>query len=181
MRKDFRFGGSGGQGVISLAVLLANAYGVQNGYQVAQTQSYGPAARGGACKAELVISDERIDYVKADVLDAFVSFNKQSFDKFKGDVNPNTRLFLDSTFITDEDAETCSAGTVYMFPATQLAEENFGTAVCSNIVMMGFIVAKSSEITLENAQEAIKEVMSPKIVPMNLKALQLGYDKGKEN
>ena len=178
MRKDFRFGGSGGQGVISLAVLLANAYGVQNGYE---TQSYGPAARGGACKAELVISDERIDYVKADVLDAFVSFNKQSFDKFKGDVNPNTRLFLDSTFITDEDAATCSAGTVYMFPATQLAEENFGTAVCSNIVMMGFIVAKSSEITLENAQEAIKEVMSPKIVPMNLKALQLGYDKGKEN
>lgn len=100
MRKDFRFGGSGGRGVISLAVLLANAYGVQNGYEVAQTQSYGPAARGGACKAELVISDERIDYVKADVLDAFVSFNKQSFDKFKGDVNPNTRLFLDSTFIT---------------------------------------------------------------------------------
>ena len=42
-------------------------------------------------------------------------------------------------------------------------------------------MAKSSEITLENAQEAIKEVMSPKIVPMNLKALQLGYDKGKEN
>ena len=42
MRKDFRFGGSGGQGVISLAVLLANAYGVQNGYEVAQTQSYGP-------------------------------------------------------------------------------------------------------------------------------------------
>lgn len=77
MRKDFRFGGSGGQGVISLAVLLANAFGVQNNYEVAQTQSYGPAARGGACKAELVISDERIDYVKADELDAFVSFNKQ--------------------------------------------------------------------------------------------------------
>ena len=77
MRKDFRFGGSGGQGVISLAVLLANAYGVQNNYEVAQTQSYGPAARGGACKAELVVSDERIDYVKADVLDCFVAFNKQ--------------------------------------------------------------------------------------------------------
>ena len=90
MRKDFRFGCSGGQGVISLAVLLANAFGVQNNYEVAQTQSYGPAARGGACKAELVISDERIDYVKADELDAFVSFNKQSFDKFKGDVNANT-------------------------------------------------------------------------------------------
>ena len=89
MRKDFRFGGSGGQGVISLAVLLANAYGVQNNYEVAQTQSYGPAARGGACKAELVVSDERIDYVKADKLDSFVAFNKPSFDKFKGDINPD--------------------------------------------------------------------------------------------
>ena len=96
MRKDFRFGGSGGQGVISLAVLLANAYGVQNNYEVAQTQSYGPAARGGACKAELVVSDERIDYVKADVLDCFVAFNKPSFDKFKGDINPNTRVFVRS-------------------------------------------------------------------------------------
>ena len=100
MRKDFRFGGSGGQGVISLAVLLANAYGVQNNYEVAQTQSYGPAARGGACKAELVVSDERIDYVKADKLDSFVAFNKPSFDKFKGDINPDTRLFVDSTFVT---------------------------------------------------------------------------------
>lgn len=70
MRKDFRFGGAGGQGVISLAVLLANAYGVQNNYEVAQTQSYGPAARGGACKAELVVSDRRIDYVKATSLTA---------------------------------------------------------------------------------------------------------------
>ena len=103
MRKDFRFGGSGGQGVISLAVLLANAYGVQNNYEVAQTQSYGPAARGGACKAELVVSDERIDYVKADKLDSFVAFNKPSFDKFKGDINSDTRLFVDSTFVTAED------------------------------------------------------------------------------
>ncbi len=153
MRKDFRFGGSGGQGVISLAVLLANAFGVQNNYEVAQTQSYGPAARGGACKAELVISDERIDYVKADELDAFVSFNKQSFDKFKGDVNANTVVFADSTFISEADVAGLDAKQVYLFPATKCAEDNFGTAVCANIVMMGFIVAKSSEITLENAQE----------------------------
>ena len=119
MRKDFRFGGSGGQGVISLAVLLANAFGVQNNYEVAQTQSYGPAARGGACKAELVISDERIDYVKADELDAFVSFNKQSFDKFKGDVNANTVVFADSTFISEADVAGLDAKQVYLFPETK--------------------------------------------------------------
>ena len=148
MRKDFRFGGSGGQGVISLAVLLANAYGVQNNYEVAQTQSYGPAARGGACKAELVVSDERIDYVKADKLDSFVAFNKPSFDKFKGDINPDTRLFVDSTFVTAEDVSGTPAKQVFLFPATKYAEENF-RVVCTNIVMMGYIVAHNPDISLE--------------------------------
>lgn len=179
MRKDFRFGGSGGQGVISLAVLLANAYGVQNSYEVAQTQSYGPAARGGACKAELVISDERIDYVKADRLDCFVAFNKQSFDKFKGDLLPETRLFIDSTFLTEADVTGVPCREVYFFPATQYAEKHF-RAVCTNIVMMGFFVAKNPTITLENAREAIREVMNPKVVELNLKALQFGYEKGME-
>ena len=161
MRKDFRFGGSGGQGVISLAVLLANAYGVQNNYEVAQTQSYGPAARGGACKAELVVSDERIDYVKADKLDSFVAFNKPSFDKFKGDINPDTRLFVDSTFVTAEDVSGTPAKQVFLFPATKYAEENF-RVVCTNIVMMGYIVAHNPDISLENAQNAIRAVMNPR-------------------
>ena len=159
MRKDFRFGGSGGQGVISLAVLLANAYGVQNNYEVAQTQSYGPAARGGACKAELVVSDERIDYVKADI-------------------NPDTRLFVDSTFVTAEDVAGTPAKQVFLFPATKYAEENF-RVVCTNIVMMGYIVAHNPDISLENAQNAIRAVMNPKVVDLNLKALQFGYEHGK--
>ena len=180
MRKDFRFGGAGGQGVISLAVLLANAYGVQNNYEVAQTQSYGPAARGGACKAELVISDEKIDYVKADELDCFVAFNKPSFDKFKGDILPGTRLFADSTFISKEDVAGCGTEKIYMFPATRYAEENF-RAVCTNIVMMGFFVAKNPDISLEDAEKALREVMSPKVLEMNLQALKFGYEKGVED
>lgn len=179
MRKDFRFGGSGGQGVISMAVLLANAYGVQNNFEVAQTQSYGPAARGGTCKAELVVSDERIDYVKADEIDCFVAFNKPSFEKFKVDINPNTKVFVDSTFMSEEDVKECDAKTVYLFPATRYAEENY-SAVCANVVMMGYFVAKNPDITLDNAKAAISEVMNPRIVSMNLEALQFGYEKGIE-
>ena len=165
-------------GLFSLAVLLANAYGVQNNYEVAQTQSYGPAARGGACKAELVVSDERIDYVKADKLDSFVAFNKPSFDKFKGDINPDTRLFVDSTFVTAEDVSGTPAKQVFLFPATKYAEENF-RVVCTNIVMMGYIVAHNPDISLENAQNAIRAVMNPKVVDLNLEALQFGYEHGK--
>lgn len=179
MRKDFRFGGSGGQGVISLAVLLANAYGVQHNYEVAQTQSYGPAARGGACKAELVVSDEKIDYVKADELDCFVAFNKPSFDKFKDSITAKTRVFVDSTFITEADVAGCGASEVFMFPATQYAEDNF-RVVCTNIVMMGFFVAKNPELSRENALAAIRDVMNPKVVELNINAFNFGYDKGLE-
>ena len=63
MRLNVRFAGAGGQGVISSSVLLAKAYGIGEDYNVSQTQSYGPEARGGACKAEVVVSDENIDYM----------------------------------------------------------------------------------------------------------------------
>ena len=121
MRKDFQIRRLGRPGRHLLAVLLANAFGVQNNYEVAQTQSYGPAARGGACKAEPVYPDERIDYVKADELDAFVSFaNKQSFDKFKGDVNANTVVFADSTFISEADVAGLDAKAGVPLPGDQM-------------------------------------------------------------
>lgn len=137
-----------------------------------------PLPAAGACKAELVVSDERIDYVKADKLDSFVAFNKPSFDKFKGDINPDTRLFVDSTFVTAEDVAGTPAKQVFLFPATKHAEENF-RVVCTNIVMMGYIVAHNPDISLENAQNAIRAVMNPKVVDLNLKALQFGYEHGK--
>jgi len=179
MRKDFRFCGSGGQGIISMVMLLANAYGMQKDYEVAQTQSYGPAARGGACKAELVVSDEKIDYVKADRLNALVCMNRASFEKFKQDILPETVLFADSTFIGKEEALGAGAGKVYLFPATRHAEERF-RVVCANVVMMGYFIAKSPELSLEDGEAAIRAAMNPKLVELNLKALRFGYEQGKE-
>ena len=77
----------------------------------------------------------------------------------------------------EDDVKDCGAKEIYMFPATQYAEENF-RVVCTNIVMMGFFVAKNPELTKENALEAIKEVMNPKVVDLNLKAFMFGYEKG---
>lgn len=104
MRKDFRFGGSGRARALSpwrccWQTLMVCRTTMKSRRRRATALL--PAA--GACKAELVVSDERIDYVKADKLDSFVAFNKPSFDKFKGDINPDTRLFVDSTFVTAED------------------------------------------------------------------------------
>lgn len=82
MRINIRFAGAGGQGVILASVLLAKGYGLGENYNISQTQSYGPEARGGACKAEVVISDETIDYMKVDTADVFVAMNQIGFNKY---------------------------------------------------------------------------------------------------
>ncbi|MCE2604294.1 2-oxoacid:acceptor oxidoreductase family protein, partial [Pseudomonas aeruginosa] len=64
----------------------AKAYGLGEDYNISQTQSYGPEARGGACKAEVVISDENIDYMKVDRADVFIAFNQMGFDRYIGTV-----------------------------------------------------------------------------------------------
>ena len=81
-------------------------------------------------------------------------------------------------FVTAEDVSGTPAKQVFLFPATKYAEENF-RVVCTNIVMMGYIVAHNPDISLENAQNAIRAVMNPKVVDLNLKALQFGYEHGK--
>ena len=80
MRKDFRLAGTGGQGVISLAMIMANAYGIYEGKEVTQTQSYGAEARGGACQAALIVSDEKIGYMKVDDADIAVKMPDPSGD-----------------------------------------------------------------------------------------------------
>ncbi|HBD86476.1 MAG TPA: 2-oxoacid:ferredoxin oxidoreductase subunit gamma [Clostridiales bacterium] len=177
MRKDIRIGGAGGQGVIMLSVLLANAYGIHLGMEAVQTQSYGPAARGGSCKAEVVVSDAPIDYVKADDVDVLVAFNQVSFQKYSQDVKKDTLIFVDSTLLTPED--TIGFSNVKAIPATDYAEKHFAPVV-ANIIMFGFMTAKMESLTLEAAQKALKDTLPGKALDMNMKALEFGYRKGME-
>ena len=177
MRKDIRIGGAGGQGVIMLSVLLANAYGIHLGMEAVQTQSYGPAARGGSCKAEVVVSDAPIDYVKADDVDVLVAFNQVSFQKYSQDVKKDTLIFVDSTLLTPQD--TIGFSNVMAIPATDYAEKHFAPVV-ANIIMFGFMTAKMESLTLEAAQKALKDTLPEKALDMNMKALEFGYRKGME-
>ena len=98
MRTEVRMAGFGGQGVIKAAILLTEAAGIYQGLHVAQTQSYGPEARGGACRSEVVVSDEPIDYIKAVNLDYFLVMSQPAFDKYSPDLDPSHSVVLaDST------------------------------------------------------------------------------------
>jgi 2-oxoglutarate ferredoxin oxidoreductase subunit gamma len=175
MRTDFRVVGSGGQGVIMSAVVLANAYGLYENFEIAQTQSYGPEARGGACKAELIISDEKIDYMKVDNTNIFIAYNGVGFNKYKNELPSDAVLFVDSTFITDEDLK--GFDTVHKIEATKMAEDNFKPFV-ANVIMMGFMAAKLNNIKVESLKKAIGDLMPEKMHELNFKALDAGYGMG---
>ena len=73
--------GTGGQGLILAGIILAEA-AVLDGKQAIQTQSYGPEARGGASRAEVIISDEAIDYPKVQKADTLLAMSQEAFDKY---------------------------------------------------------------------------------------------------
>jgi len=99
-RYEIRLSGSGGQGLILMGIILAEAIGIYDGKYVAQTQSYGPEARGGSSKSEVIVSDEEIDYPKAMSVDLLLAMNQKSCDEFYPDLKPEGLLIVDSTFVT---------------------------------------------------------------------------------
>lgn len=176
MRKGFVFTGSGGQGVIMLSVLLANAYGIFEGCEVAQTQSYGAAARGGSSQSSLVVSDQTIDYTEVDKADVLVAFNELSFKKYIGKTTPETIIFVDSTFISPECYKDLP-NKVYAIDATNIAEHQFKPFMV-NVVMMGYVAAVVGDIKCESLESVIAQQLPAKAYDMNVAALHVGYERG---
>lgn len=168
MRINVRFAGAGGQGVILSSVLLAKAYGLGEDYNISQTQSYGPEARGGACKAEVVISDESIDYMKVDQADVFIAFNQMGFDQYIGTVKKDAIVLINSTLVETADPND------YRVPATAIAEEMEKPFVV-NMVMLGALTKLLPKLHYPTVEEEIMHNFAASIAGMNLAAYGRGY------
>ncbi len=171
MRKDIRIAGAGGQGVILTSVLLANAYGIKEHFNVSQTQSYGPEARGGACKAEVVVSDSYIDYMKVEKADIFIAFNQLGYEKYKNETKNNGIILINSSLVkTDPD----NNGLVYELPATEIAETKFKPFTV-NIIMLGGLTKLLPKLQYHSTREAIKAGFKDSAAEINLAAFDEGY------
>ena len=171
-RQEIRLAGSGGQGIIMAAVVLAEAAGVHEGRQVSQTQSYGPEARGGTCKAEVVISDGPIDYPKVEMPDFLLAMNQASVNTYFGDLKPTGLLIVDSTLVS----KVPTAKTVSI-PFTKIARETFGTDLVANMIALGALGHLIQGISLESLEEALVARVPAGTEELNLKALRAGVDR----
>ena len=131
-RYEIRLSGSGGQGLVLAGIILAEAAGIYGGKNVVQTVSYGPAARGGTSRADVVISDEEIDYPKAMGLDVLLAMTQMASDESSSDLKPSGILVVDSNLVPQVEYPR-----VVKIPFTQIAKDKCGREQMANIVALG--------------------------------------------
>ncbi|SFM71767.1 2-oxoacid:acceptor oxidoreductase family protein [Thermodesulforhabdus norvegica] len=170
-RYELRLSGSGGQGLILAGIILAEAAGIYDGKYVCQTQSYGPEARGGASKSEVVISDEEIDYPKAIKPDVLLAMNQKSCDAYFYDLKPGGMLIVDSTFVKHVPT-TKAIG----LPFTAAARRELQKEMVANVVALGALVTLTGAVSLKSLEAALLNRVPPGTEELNRKALELGIN-----
>jgi 2-oxoglutarate ferredoxin oxidoreductase subunit gamma len=174
-RYEIRLSGSGGQGLILMGIILAEAIGIYDGKYVAQTQSYGPEARGGSSKSEVVVSDEEIDYPKAMKLDLLLAMNQKSCDEFYPDLKPDGLLIVDSTFVAQLPTPK-----VFQIPFTRMARETFKKEVVANIIALGALSQLSPIVTPKAIESAVLARVPRGTEKLNRDALRAGMNAAKQ-
>jgi len=170
-RYEISLSGSGGQGLIFAGTILAEAVGIHDGKNVTQTQSYGPEARGGASRSDIVVSPGVIYYPKTLKLDLLLALTQEACDTYYLKLREDGILVIDSGLVDQPPARDYKA-----FPFTQVAKEKLGTAIFANIIALGTLAALTRVVSRSALIEAVKNRAPRGTLEANLKALELGFD-----
>ncbi len=176
MRREVLFSGFGGQGVILASVILGRAAAVYEGYYAVQTQSYGPESRGGASRAEVVISDEPVDYPKAIKPDYAVFFSQEAYTKYVHSVRDGGIIIVERDLVPHRDAEFEKKLRVYAYPLTEFAEKTTGLSLTMNILTLGLLVGLTGVVSKESVERAVRDAVPEGTEEVNLKALRRGFE-----
>ena len=168
---EMRFSGSGGQGILLAAAIIAEAATAQ-GKQVVSTQSYGPAARGGASKAEVIVSDEEIDYPEVDAPMLNLCLSQAAYSKYAADTRPGGLLLYDSGLVEPDD--TVAGCELCGLPFTQASQDELGKKVVANIVAVGALVEVSGVLPADAVEQAVINRVPERFRELNTEAFRLG-------
>ena len=175
-RYEIRIAGSGGQGVILAAVILGEAAVLkEQGLNAVQTQSYGPEARGGASKSEVVIARGEIDYPKAANPNLQVILTQKACDSYSHDTAAGGIVIIDDFFVREApklDAE------IFSLPIVKTARDTLGREIVTNMVALG-AAARVLEIKELLKPSSLKEAILDNVPKgseeLNEKAFDEGY------
>ena len=172
MRKEICLSGSGGQGLILAGIILAEAAGIYDGFDIAQTQSYGPEARGGASRSEVIISDEKIDFPKIIKSDILLALTQKACDKYAKNLKDDGLLLVDYTNVS---SVTYVLGNIYKYPISKDAINVLGNQLVTNIISLGIIVQITDIVSKDAIKNALQNRIPKSIINLNKKALEHGF------
>lgn len=167
---ELRLSGAGGQGVILGSIILAEAT-LMAGKQVVQSQSYGPEARGGLCKAEVIVDSENIDYSKVEHPDFLLALTQESLNKYAPEISGEGIIMADESLRIPENLHT---GNVVKVPILKTAREVVGKPVTSNIVAVGAINEVLGLAPEEALEKAVLQHVPRQSAQLNSRALHEG-------
>lgn len=176
-RYEIRFSGSGGQGMILAGIIMAEAASIYGDKNAAQSQSYGPESRGGASKSEVIISDQTIDYPKATAIDCMLALTQEACSKYYKDIKDDGILLVDSELVTDVPEGKFRT---ISYPIIPTARDEMGKIIVANIISLGMITELTGIVPTEAMEKAVLSRVPPAFVDLNKKALNLGFEKGRE-
>ncbi len=176
MKIEVRLSGSGGQGLILAGIILAEG-AISSDLNAVQTQSYGPEARGGASKAEVIISDSDINFPKVSKPDILLSLTQKSLNEYLKDIDQDTILIVDSSI----QVERTENSNVYKLPIIDSSTQVMGSKVAANMVALGVISQTIKEIDIEKLQNAILKRVPKGTEKLNIAAFEKGIELFRNN
>ena len=167
MKREIRIAGFGGQGVILAGFIIGKAAAVFSNMNAVQSQSYGPEARGGAARSEVIISDEKIGYPRPTSVDIFVSMAQEAFDTYRVDIRDDTVIVIDPDLVPRHDI----GRDVYKVRAQKIAMD-LGNKIVTNIAMVGAFTAIFGELDREAVKKAVLDSVPKRFTDLNVKAFE---------
>jgi len=172
-KEQLRFTGSGGQGVILGTIIIAEA-AFLDGKQVVQSQSYGPEARGGMCKAETIIDTKKITYTKVEVPTLLLSLTQISFDKYVKTIDKDTVIIVDEEIQVPD--RIAAKHEVLSLPILRSSHEVLHAPVSANIIAVGAVNEALRIASAKSLEEAVVNHIPKGTEELNLKAARLGAE-----
>ncbi|MBP9944490.1 MAG: 2-oxoacid:acceptor oxidoreductase family protein [Desulfomicrobium sp.] len=174
-RFEIRLSGTGGQGILTLGKIMGQVLALDHGFYATQTQSYGPEARGGASRADLVVSSQPISYPKPVNLDMLVALSQEACNLYFRNLKPTGFLLVDTTLVPQTPSNM-----YWGLPFTSLAREKVGLPQTMNIICLGALSHFLPFMQFANVKKALAGVLPAKILDINIKALTLGHSQAKK-
>ena len=169
------FTGSGGQGLVSAAIILSEAAVVHEGLEAVQSQSYGAAARGGATRSDVIISDEPINMPKVFQPNVLLCLTQEAYNKFRGIIRPGGLLITDTRYV--DTTPKVDARQIEL-PLYQTIMDRIGKQVVFNISILGALLAFKPLVQLEAVSKVLEQKFPTALFNTNRQALELGHELG---